>query len=251
MAKEIPYFKFYTAEWSNGNITLEDYECQGLFINICAYYWSKDCELKLTILLKRFRGFESQINILIESGIIKNEGENISISFLNEQMESKEVQKITNQKNGSKGGRPKKEKTEEKPSGLFLETQTKAKDNPNITNIEERKGEERKEKEIREDNSLNFIEDLGFRDLFSRWVNHKKERKEKYKTQDSLNTSFKKLIKFSGGELSIATEIIENSIGNNYAGFFELKQNTYNNGKTTNTLKSNNGIVTHKDYGKL
>jgi len=113
------------------------------------------------------------------------------------------------------------------------------------------KEEDSKEDKSKENNDLDFIEDLAFRDLFSRWVNHKKERKEKYKTQDSLNTSFKKLIKFSGGELSIATEIIENSIGNNYAGFFELKQNTYNNGKTTNTLKSNNGIVTPKDYGKL
>jgi len=28
-------------------------------------------------------------------------------------------------------------------------------------------------------------------------------------------------------------------------------KNSYNNGKTTNTLKSNNGIVTPKDYGKL
>jgi len=140
MAKEIPYFKFYTAEWSNGDITLEDYECQGLFINVCAYYWSKDCELSLNVLLKRFRGFESQINNLIESGIIKNEGEQISISFLNEQMQSKEVQKITNQKNGSKGGRPKKGKTEKKPSGFILETQTKANDNPNITNIEDSKG---------------------------------------------------------------------------------------------------------------
>lgn len=33
--------------------------------------------------------------------------------------------------------------------------------------------------------------------------------------------------------------------------FNDQNKNTYNNGKTTNTLKSNNGIVTPKDYGKL
>jgi len=143
MAKEIPYFKFYTAEWSNGDITLEDYECQGIFINICAYYWSKDCDLTLSVLLKRFRGFEGKINELIASGIIKNIDGLISISFLNEQMQSKEIQKITNQKNGMKGGRPKKEETEKKPNGLFLETQTKANDNPNLTNIEKSIEEEK------------------------------------------------------------------------------------------------------------
>lgn len=109
MAKELPYFKFYIGEWLNGDITIEDYECQGVFINVCAYYWQKDAELTLTVLMKRFRNYEAQINQLIESKLIKVIGENISISFLNEQMESKEIQKITNQKNGAKGGRPKKE----------------------------------------------------------------------------------------------------------------------------------------------
>lgn len=32
---------------------------------------------------------------------------------------------------------------------------------------------------------------------------------------------------------------------------WKKREKTYNNGKTTNTLKSNNGIVTPKDYGKL
>jgi hypothetical protein len=238
MAKEIPYFKFYISEWLNGDITLETNECQGLFINACAYYWQKDGQLTLTVLLKRFRGFEDQINILIGSNLIKLIGENISISFLDEQMGSKEVQKITNRKNGSKGGRPKKVKTEIKPTGLFSETETKANDNPNITNIEESKVNKSKVKEIKEDNTLNFIEDIEFRDLFLRWVNYKKERKEKYKTDDSLKTAFEKLKKYSGGEILKATQIIENSIGMNYAGFFELKQSSMQ----ITTQQENKGI---------
>lgn len=133
MAKELPYFKFHINEWFNGDITLEDYELQGIFVNICAYYWSKDCNLSKPNLLKKFRGHEDKIHALITSSIIKISGENIRISFLNEQYGSKEVQKIANRQNGLLGGRPPKQKTEEKPNGLNF-------DNPNITNIEERKG---------------------------------------------------------------------------------------------------------------
>lgn len=100
-----------------------------------------------------------------------------------------------------------------------------SKDNINSPVKPQRKEEYNKEDKSKLNNDLDFIKDLGFRDLFLRWVNYKKERKEKYKSIDSLKTSFKKLEKYSSGELSIATEIIENSIANNYAGFFELKTN--------------------------
>lgn len=132
MAKEIPYFKFYISDWSNGDITLESFELQGVFINVCAYYWSKDCSLSLDNVKKKFRNVSSSIDELIKCSCIKNIGGNISISFLNEQMDSKEVQKAINRNNGSKGGRPPKEETENKPNRLIL-------DNQNITNIKKRK----------------------------------------------------------------------------------------------------------------
>jgi hypothetical protein len=128
MAKELPYFKFYTSEWTNGDITLEDYNLQGFFVNVCAYYWSKDCDLSLVNLQKKFRNDNNLIEYLIANKLIKVAGDNVVISFLNEQFESKEVQKISNRINGIKGGRPKKEETENKPNGLFFanpnETQT-------------------------------------------------------------------------------------------------------------------------------
>jgi hypothetical protein len=146
MSKELPYFKFYINEWVNGDITLENYELQGLFINICSYYWSKECDLSITNLNKKFRGYEMEIDELLTSKIIKLDGDMVKISFLNEQLQSKEVQKITNKRNGSKGGRPPKKKqpikTENKPNGLNLETETvtetKPNDNPIETNIKER-----------------------------------------------------------------------------------------------------------------
>jgi hypothetical protein len=157
MAKDIPYFKFYINEWINGDITLEEMEIQGVFINICSYYWSKDCELNLSNLKKKFRGYESKIDVLIQSGIIKVDNEKIVIMFLNEQLQSKAVQKITNRDNGSKGGRPKKT-TEEKPNGLFLETESKAKENQNVTNIEKRKEEKKRYIPTLSEVELYFIE---------------------------------------------------------------------------------------------
>ena len=147
MAKELPYFKFYVNDWLNGDITLEVFELQGLFINVCAYYWSKDCDLTYVNLLKKFRDNNDQIQMLIDCKVIKIEKNHVSISFLNEQVQSKEVQKINNRKNGLLGGRPKKEITENKPNGLIFDnlnesesiTKTKANDNPNITNINKSK----------------------------------------------------------------------------------------------------------------
>lgn len=85
MAKDLPYFKFFCSEWNDGDITLEDYEIQGLFINICSYYWSSGCEISLQKLKKRFRNQDKNINYLLKTEIIKRKDKNISINFLDEQ----------------------------------------------------------------------------------------------------------------------------------------------------------------------
>lgn len=151
MAKELPYFKFYVNEWITGDITLENYYTQGVFISLCAFYWSKDCSVTMETARKRFRNDTDIITELVDLGIVKEIDGYCVINFLDEQQESKAVQKITARENGLKGGRPKK--TEEKPNGLFLDnlnesepvTETKANVNPNKTNIKESKGKERKE----------------------------------------------------------------------------------------------------------
>jgi uncharacterized phage protein (TIGR02220 family) len=94
MAKELPYFKFFCSEWSDGDITLESYEIQGLFINICSYYWSNNCEITLNKLKKKFKGNDILINELIDSEIIKIENDNVLINFLNEQLTEREDSSI-------------------------------------------------------------------------------------------------------------------------------------------------------------
>ncbi len=109
MAKELPYFKFYTSEWLDGDITLEDYKTQGLFINLCALYWSKEGDLYLNKMKKRFRILPNECfeNLINEELIaINNEGK-IEIAFLDEQMTERVTKSQKNSINGKKGGRPK------------------------------------------------------------------------------------------------------------------------------------------------
>lgn len=142
MAKELPYFKFYTSEWLDGDITIETLETQGLFINICALYWSKEGDIYLDKIKKRFRfAQESCFSALIDEQMIKvDEDDKITISFLDEQLEERENLSKTNSLNGKKGGRPKKRNESEtkatenrkKPTALNSLSEMKA----NESNIE-------------------------------------------------------------------------------------------------------------------
>jgi hypothetical protein len=86
MAKDLPYFKFFCSEWSDGDITLEELHVQGLFINVCAYYWSKECNLSVDKLMKKFQNHPlNLLETLFSEGIIKQVKGMVKISFLDEQ----------------------------------------------------------------------------------------------------------------------------------------------------------------------
>jgi hypothetical protein len=88
MAKELPYFRFTASEWLNDNISLESYELKGLFIDICAFYWFKDCSINIALLNKRFSDAKELIHELRELEIITfNNNNSITIKFLDEQFD--------------------------------------------------------------------------------------------------------------------------------------------------------------------
>jgi len=139
MAANFPYFKFTATEWLTGNITYEDYELQGIFINICAIYWHRDGNITLDELKKRIKSERlaelSERFFSVSNGLI-------SIRFLDEQLITAKHKSKINSKNGKKGGRPKAALSlEEKPNALISLTETKAKK----SNKEE---EEEKEEEL-------------------------------------------------------------------------------------------------------
>ena len=83
MAKNFPYFKFIASEWLTGNISLENFDVQGAFINVCSLYWVKDGIIPLEDLNKRYKNSEL-IFYLIANGYIFVENGFVSIDFLNE-----------------------------------------------------------------------------------------------------------------------------------------------------------------------
>jgi len=83
--KDLPYFKFYPAEWMKGDITDCSMEAQGLFINICVLYWLKGCELTLTRIERKFNVCSTSVQELINEDIISLIDDQIQINFLDEQ----------------------------------------------------------------------------------------------------------------------------------------------------------------------
>lgn len=126
MAKELPYFKFEPAEYLTKDISFCSLSAQGLFINICSYYWQRNCVLTKQQLLKRLN-HKIELEELIQEGIIDLTNDTINIKFLDNQLLNVEEKSKTNKVNGSKGGRPKKNP---------IESETKPKQNRNINPIE-------------------------------------------------------------------------------------------------------------------
>jgi len=125
MAKDLPYFKFFCSEWNDGDITLETYKIQGLFINICSYYWSKECNVSFDKLIKRFK-FSEEIDVLFAEKLIKRKGNYVSISFLDEQKEERDLISKKNSLAGKKSAEKRR---------LNKEIQRKSNENPTSVEI--------------------------------------------------------------------------------------------------------------------
>lgn len=101
--KDLPYFKFIVSEWNDGDITLCSMEAQGLFINLCALYWSQQGDLRIAKSKRRYSGCNASAwKELISEGIIKVSGDNVFIKFLDKQFEERKVVSRKNSENASK-----------------------------------------------------------------------------------------------------------------------------------------------------
>jgi len=100
MSKELPFFKFDVREWLTGEIVLEDMELQGVFINVCATYWNRNCSMTMERLTARYG---EAIGPLLEKGFITQDSDSVHIKFLDEQWASLTEQHKTNVQNGIDG----------------------------------------------------------------------------------------------------------------------------------------------------
>ena len=89
MAKDSPYFKFYVSEYNDGDIQLCSYEAQGLFVNLCSLYWSREGQLFISKAKKLFKVRAKCWEELIEERAIKIQDDKIVISFLDEQLQER------------------------------------------------------------------------------------------------------------------------------------------------------------------
>jgi len=75
---------------------------------------------------------------------------------------------------------------------------------------------------------ISFVSD-DFKDVFSSWLEYKREKKESYKSNKALEACYKKLLELSNNNPDIARLIVEQSMASNWSGIFELRNG--NNGK--------------------
>ena len=146
MAKDLPYFKFFCSEWNDGDITLEDFKIQGLFINICSYYWSNECSINFDKLIKRFKTNEEDLNYLLGEKLIKIDSDReVFISFLDEQQAERE----RTSKQASEAGKASAEKRrlaklKEESNSNPTPVEKPLNRNPTIKRREEERREEKK-----------------------------------------------------------------------------------------------------------
>ena len=171
MAKNFFFFKFIPTEWMTGDIVYEDFDVQGLFINICSLYWQRDGVLSVEDINKRYKRTDLT-DKLIGRFITVNEGF-IAIKFLDEQLIEADHISKKNSNNGKLGGRPKK--PNQKPN----ETQPKAKKSKIEVEVElhtELEQEKESDKEVEGTTDIVNCLDIALKD--PRWIKASKATKE-------------------------------------------------------------------------
>lgn len=163
MAKDSPYFKFYVSEYNDGDIQLCSMEAQGLFMNLCSIYWSKEGDLFLSKAKRLFKVRAKVWEQLIHERVIKVDNDRIKINFLDEQLNERIVTSKTNSLNGSKGGAPKGNKNAQNDKRETTENnRTTSEKQPKTSNKEERIEEENKEEDRIGEESRPPIKDFNW-----------------------------------------------------------------------------------------
>ena len=149
MAKELPYFQFEPAEYLTKDISFCSLSAQGLFINICCFYWQRQCVLTKDQFLRRFN-YLAEFEELIKEGVIDIQRESIIIKFLDTQYLKATEKSSSNSANGSKGGRPKKQNESEiKADKKQNESEIKGIREDKIIEYEIKKDDNKQEREER------------------------------------------------------------------------------------------------------
>lgn len=155
--ESLPYFKFVILKWITGDISECSLSAQGLFINLCALYWSKQGKLSLSAMKRKFPRKSKLFSELLERGILKSNEADLVISFLDEQLTERGLVSVKNRKNIQEYWNQKKSDTTVSLSNNEPTT--------NVIPTEEKREEENRTEQKREDDAL--ISGNGFEYEFS------------------------------------------------------------------------------------
>jgi len=151
MATNLPYFKFYCAEWNDGSITLQSLSVQGLFINLCSHYWSKSGKLSLSEIKQRlYKATDDDFATLIAKNLIVINDDTIVIKFLDKQLQERLKISEKNSISGSLGGRGNKREDKE----IKSERKANAKQTPSERQANVKPREEKSREEKRREDTL-------------------------------------------------------------------------------------------------
>jgi hypothetical protein len=91
-----------------------------------------------------------------------------------------------------------------------------------LNGIEREEEREEERESSKADFNFQFL-DAKFIPVFMEWVDYKKSRNENYKTQKSLEACYRNLLRLSQSNPDKAKLLIDQAMGNNWAGIFPLK----------------------------
>lgn len=243
MSKRLPYYQSEPAEYLAGDIMFCSYGAQGVFTIIRALYWQKDCSLTLDQAKRRITDADSYFDELINEKIIKINGNNINITFLDNQFNDASKKSTTNSSNGKKGAEKRWGKNSE--NGESIATPLIGYSESIALKEDNIKEEEIKEKEeIKETASpFSFYNSLinagGNVQLVSDWLKVRKNKKAT-NTQTAYDSFLKEVVKSKLTINQVLTKCVENS----WSGFKSEWQPTISTTKTLNDFHYNaNGTM--------
>ena len=214
MAKNFPYFKFIATEWLTGDIVYEDFESQGLFINICALYWQRDGKLSIDDITRRYKN-ESIIQSLSGRFFSVNDGI-ISINFLDEQLEDANHISKVNSENGKKGAEKRK----------MLATAKQSLSEPLANFSKEKKNKRKEEEELNIEKSLSL--ELAFNTFWDLYD----------KKTDAKNCKAK-FLKLNDTERAMIFKVVKNYVDSTPDKKFRKNPSTWLNGKCWEDILEN------------
>lgn len=74
---------------------------------------------------------------------------------------------------------------------------------------------------------------FDFRDIMEKWLRYKKEKRQSYRSEESIEECYNNLYKLSNGNAEVASDIVNRSIANNWSGLFPLAEKSQRRGYMT------------------